>query len=487
MVHGKWLAVWVLGVLLSACGGGGGGTNVSGSSGSGSSGGGNPAVNVAAVTVDSGPTITAADGCSSATDALIGGCVVGQTANRINTPYVTVTICQPNTSNCQTIDHVMVDTGSSGLRIVSTVLNTSLLGALQAGTDTTGQPLTECLAFGSGYMWGTVRTADVRIATTGSGTQEVASGLNIQIAGDSAASPVPSGSSCAGLPAINDVYAAGANGLLGVGLFVNDCATGTTCAAGAGYLMYYNCPTSGAACSEVSVASNQQVANPVATLVASDGRADNTGAILELPAVSNTTGAPTASGTLVFGIDTRPNNSLTTTQNVIVSDGYGNMEAQLTSDGNYGGTGSQPYSMYSFFDSGSTGIYLPGTTIPCDNTNGGWFTPASTLSITATVQAPSDYYAANPAPVAVNLPFLIANATTLFATGDTAYGDLGAPASSCSGSPGTGSGTSGSGPNSGIDFGLPVFMGRNMYVGLETSSFAVGGTTYTYFGPLWAF
>ena len=44
----------------------------------------------------------------------------------VNVPFVTITICVPGTQTCQTIDHVAVDTGSSGLRIVSSVLSIPL-------------------------------------------------------------------------------------------------------------------------------------------------------------------------------------------------------------------------------------------------------------------------------------------------------------------------------------------------------------------------
>ncbi len=462
--------------LLCACGGGGG-PSASG----GSSGGGSANANVAAVTIDAGPTITAADGCTP-TD-VANGCVVGGTPHSVDIPYVSVTVCPPGSkTNCQTIDHIGLDTGSSGLRIISTVLTASLMQALPATKNNAGQALTECAQFGSGGMWGTVRTADIHIATTGSGTEEVASAVNIQIAGDTAASLEPT--SCASLPSLNDVYAAGTNGFLGVGLFVNDCITAATCPAGQSILMYFNCPSGASSCNEVAAESNHQVANPVATMVASDGIADNKGIIVELPAISDS-GAPTATGSLVFGIASRSNNALTSAQQVVVSDAYGNMNAQLLSPKTYGGTGSQVYSQYSFFDSGSNGIYLPGTTIPCDTANGGWFTPATTLSFAATVQGASDSGLPNPTPVAVSFPFLIGNATTLLNTLYTAFNDLGLPASACSGSPGTGSAPGPAFPNGGIDFGLPAFFGRNMYVGLETSKFAVGSTTY--YGPLWAF
>src|SRR6266446_6343742 len=60
-----------------------------------------PVNNIQPVVVDYGPTVN------------------GQPAGYNNALYTTVEICVPGTSTCQSIDHVLVDTGSSGLRIVS--------------------------------------------------------------------------------------------------------------------------------------------------------------------------------------------------------------------------------------------------------------------------------------------------------------------------------------------------------------------------------
>src|SRR5208337_1949151 len=60
----------------------------------------------------------------------------------VNEAFVTVTVCLPNTSTCQNIDHVLVDTGSSGLRLLSSAgggeLNPSLL---PNEPDSKGNPL----------------------------------------------------------------------------------------------------------------------------------------------------------------------------------------------------------------------------------------------------------------------------------------------------------------------------------------------------------
>src|SRR5664279_5010150 len=44
---------------------------------------------------------------------------LGPLNNYANGSFATVTVCTPGTSTCQTIDHVLVDTGSIGLRLLS--------------------------------------------------------------------------------------------------------------------------------------------------------------------------------------------------------------------------------------------------------------------------------------------------------------------------------------------------------------------------------
>jgi Protein of unknown function (DUF3443) len=59
------------------------------------------------VTVDPGPGALAASGQAAA-----------------NILYTTVTVCTPgSTTQCQDVDHVQVDTGSSGLRLVHAALS----------------------------------------------------------------------------------------------------------------------------------------------------------------------------------------------------------------------------------------------------------------------------------------------------------------------------------------------------------------------------
>jgi hypothetical protein len=135
----------VLATLLTACGGGG--SNAGGSTPTPT-----PApvpANTLPVTVDLGPT--------DETGKLVGAA---------NTLYTTVTVCQPGSStNCQTIDHVLVDTGSTGLRLLSSQLKSSLnLPPASSG----GLPVLNCVQFvDNTFMWGPVVTADVVLALVG--------------------------------------------------------------------------------------------------------------------------------------------------------------------------------------------------------------------------------------------------------------------------------------------------------------------------------
>ena len=133
----------------------------------------------------------------------------------INVAYVSVTVCTPGTSGstaaCQTIDHVTLDTGSSGLRLLNSVLSSNL--NLPAVTSN-GQAIGECLPFVIGATWGSVRSADIYIGG------EFASSVAIQDIGDNpGGATIPA--SCSSYGNIQDTQATlGSNGILGVSSFV---------------------------------------------------------------------------------------------------------------------------------------------------------------------------------------------------------------------------------------------------------------------------
>jgi hypothetical protein len=168
------------------------------------------AANVEPVTVDGGP-------------AALSGLAT-------NTPFVSVDICVPGTSTCQTVDHIEVDTGSIGLRIISSVLT----GVKLPLSTTNGQTYAECLQFADGTSWGSLATADIKLHTSGAKMSNV----NVHLIGDPTVGSPPA--SCTGTPE-NTVPTFGANGILGVGPFATDCADGN-CSPGPQGANYYSCP-----------------------------------------------------------------------------------------------------------------------------------------------------------------------------------------------------------------------------------------------------
>ena len=78
-----------------------------------------------------------------------------------NRMVVSVTVCEPGTERCVTVDDVMVDTGSTGLRLEASAVPTWL--RLPAFSGPNGKPLAECLRFVHDTAWGPLQRADVRL------------------------------------------------------------------------------------------------------------------------------------------------------------------------------------------------------------------------------------------------------------------------------------------------------------------------------------
>ena len=153
----------------------------------------------------------------------------------MNSPFVSVTVCQPGTTVCATIDHVLVDTGSFGLRLdASAVPSTVVLPRIAAPS---GGSMGECAQFAIGFAWGSVRTADVTIAG------ERASAIPIQLVNDPGAGFATPPTSCSNTGRNSGVSVAGANGILGVGLLAQDC--GSACTSNPPPAVYYACSAVG--------------------------------------------------------------------------------------------------------------------------------------------------------------------------------------------------------------------------------------------------
>ena len=371
-----------------------------------------------------------------------------QTFATVNESFTTVTVCVPNTTNCQPIDHVLVDTGSSGLRLLTTAGGGELdlvKTPLPQTTDSSGNSLAECLVFLDGYVWGPVATADIGLAG------ETAKATPVQVIIPSSSSPaVPMSCSSQNPPGGtgnegDSLQALGANGILGVGLFQQDCGTGCTSLNPVIPPFYYSCTSAG--CNPAYATLAQQVTNPVILFAT-----DNNGVLVQLPAVPNG-GSPTVSGSLIFGIGTQSNNALGSATVYTVPDS-GSQAGDFTTI--FNGTS---YSG-SFIDSGSNGIFFldaSTTNIPtCPSPNDTWYCPTTSPdNLSAMNQG------ANGAQGAVN--FSIEDASSLFNTNNTAFSTLGAP------NPGS------------FDWGLGFFYGRSVFIGIENMS-TPGGT-----GPYFAY
>jgi hypothetical protein len=239
------------------------------------------------------------------------------------------------------------------------------------------------------------------------------------------------------------VTAFGANGILGIGVFKQDC--GSDCVTTVEPASYYGCSSS--SCVGTTVPLMDQVQNPVALFTK-----DNNGTIIDLPSVAEE-GAATLTGSLIFGIDTQSNNASGTETVLTVDSSSGYLTASFNGD-------PAPLSQ-SFIDSGSNGIYFSDSNIPvCTDTDySGFYCPATSLALTVTLQGANS--------VTSIVDFTVDNAETLGTTNPTftVFPTL-----------------AGTNPVAqSFDFGLAFYYGRRVATALETETTSVGTGPYVAF------
>jgi hypothetical protein len=375
-----------------------------------------PVVNTMTITVDSGPA------------AALGA---------INHAYATVRVCVPgSTTQCANIDHVLLDTGSWGLRLVRSVLAAGTV-TLSAETDSQGRAIEECETFGGGQTWGPVALADITLAG------EVATKLPVQVMDDTSTGTPPCG---ANGTLLNSVAGFGANGVLGVGVFAQDC--GAACVNAATPLpVYYGC-TGGGACTAENIALVDQVTNPVAAFAV-----DNNGLIITMANPINANGDASVQGELTFGLGTQADNALPATGLTVLG---ANVNGDFTATYN-GGTSVLP----AIIDSGTDSYTFDDPNLAvCSSGSfvGFYYCPAV---------APQTAFAVNMGAGANNatnkVDFAIADPNT-FVANASAFIDLaGGPTAT------------------NFIWGMPFFYGRKVYIGIDQK------TSGAYAGPFYAY
>lgn len=356
----------------------------------------------------------------------------GVNGNYFNGLFGSVTVCKPNTANnnapgnCTTIDHVLFDTGSVGLRLFSQSLPSGF--NLPNSVDSQNNNYAQCMQFASGVTWGTINNADIKM------NGEIATNIPVQIIGDSQ-STIPQ--SCASIGKSFQVASdLGANGIIGIGLFKQDC--GKACETVVNNTLYYKCTPTG--CTNTTIPISQQVQNPIAKFPQ-----DNNGTIIVLNDVPDN-GAVSTSGTLYFGIGTQTNN----TKNLSTIKTNSRGLINITYNGKVFNE--------SFIDSGSSITSFTDPNLKACTKLTDYFCPDTPTNLPILI---SSFDNSN----SLNSSVRINNAETLLSrTNNVVFNNV--------------VGNSDVFSNTTIDLGLSYFMGKTVATGLEGTNSNLGTGTY---------
>ncbi|WP_459906449.1 DUF3443 family protein [Caballeronia sp. HLA56] len=343
----------------------------------------------------------------------------------INRALISVTVCVPGTSMCETVNNVMVDTGSVGLRLQRSALKHPELFSAMAGPD--AHALAECYRFVSSAAWGVVTRADVRLAAI------QASSVPIQIVDEASASygdhPRPDSCSKGSKPT--------SNGTLGIApVSLNDCKD--PCFISLRTPRYYECTTEGCTPIAKPVAANFRVVHPIAALPS-----DNNGYVLNVQAVPES-GASATPGTLTLGIATRSNNALDVTDVI-----------DLAPDGTFTTVwNGQSYSA-SYFDTGTEEYYFatpPAGVHAC----GAHWCAAPEAALSATLKGQTTEATAK---------FRVGDSTSLINSGKGAFRNIAIVANKDSRA---------------FVWGMPFFIGRKVFIKLTDGSSGSSNAYYAF-------
>ena len=356
----------------------------------------------------------------------------------VDEPCTSITICSPSTGECQTISDILVDTGSYGLRVFSSAISVPLTPITQ-----NGKTVTECATFGTGADWGPVAQANVIMGNPSMGGEETTSPISVQLIEPSFDGKA---SLCNGGSVDQNPQSAGYNGILGIGVFSQDCGEDCDPTLGndSNNGMYFQC--NGDSCSGTTLALAQQVSNPVAAMPT-----DNNGVTIVLPAVPDGGVTSVEGGSLILGVGTRSNNQPGTDTNVFTAD---------PSSGEFvtsyaGGYSSQAGAI---LDSGTNQYAFDNKSMDQSEScseNPGFYCPSPEITLSALLEG---YMGGDPTTASFNVGNLDS-----FSSANWVFSDIGGPVNQ--------DGTL-------FIWGLPFFFGRTVYVGLDAGQSSLGQGTY---------
>jgi hypothetical protein len=231
------------------------------------------------------------------------------------------------------------------------------------------------------------------------------------------------------------------NGILGVGVFPQDCGSDCdpTLGGTANNGMYFSCVNN--TCTPTTLALANQVANPVSLLPT-----DNNGILLSLPQI-NLGGNNPVAGAMILGIGTQPNNQPGSTVRTLNASEEG--EFKTTFNGK-----TSP----AILDSGTNTYSFDDSGLPLCNQNTDFYCPNSETQLSGTQKSYNT-------SLTIAASFWVGNADN-FPNQYAVFNDIGD--------------TMG---DNGAFFiwGIPFFFGQSIFVGIDTESSSLGS------GPYWAY
>jgi hypothetical protein len=326
-----------------------------------------------------------------------------------NEPYTNIKICEPNsTTNCQVIDHVIVDSGSDGLRFMEGVIKSSLLKHLPV-VGVKGKIITECETYVDSYTYGPLLYADVYFGG------KVLKKFPLQLASNAYTPPAECQDE--GGEKTNTAALFGGNGLVGVAFPLTDVTP------------YYVCESNGSDCADFNYAG---LPNLVSVF-----EKDNNGAVITLPSVASRGSSTPVMGSLIFGVGTESNNKPPAGTKALKNDlSFGEFDVELGSN-----------KAKAYIDSGTSNLVVNGDWTQCSASTGlqGFFCPSKNEALSMGVSS------IGKTTPAYHIGLTIGNANTLLNNGDVAYDDIAQYVSSSA--------------SAGGDYalGLTAFFGRTMY------------------------